>query len=164
LTSTLGSSQEKFMRRAIELARVTSLVKKAGGPFGSVIVKNGEIVAEGANTVLADNDPTCHGEMNAIRGACKKLETHDLSGCTLYTTGEPCPMCYAASWWARIDKIYYASTIQDAKIFGNFDDVPISDAMKVEIKDRSLPGVQLLEDEMLKVWEEFFEQKNRLHY
>ncbi len=152
------------MRRAIELARVTCLVKKAGGPFGCVIVKDGEVVAEGANTVLAENDPTCHGEMNAIRFACKKLETHDLSGCILYTTGEPCPMCYAASWWARIDTIYYASTIQDAKVFGDFDDVPIADAMKVEMKDRPLSGVQLLENEMLKLWEEFFEQNDRVHY
>ena len=92
---------ENFMRRAIALARNTSIEEKAGGPFGCVIVKEGEIVGEGANRVLADHDPTCHSEMNAIRSACKTLGTHDLSGCTVYTTGEPCPMCYAACWWAR---------------------------------------------------------------
>ena len=120
------------MFRAIELARQTSLIDKAGGPFGCVIAKDGEIIAEGANTVLADNDPTSHGEMNAIRNACKELGTHDLSGCTLYTTSEPCPMCYGAIWWARVQKIYYASTIHDAKEFGNFDDLALSEAIKIE--------------------------------
>jgi len=157
-------NHEQFMRRAIELARQTSIIEKAGGPFGCVIAKNEKIIAEGANTVLLDNDPTSHGEMNAIRKACKTLGTHDLSGCDLYTTGEPCPMCYSASWWARINKIYFASTIQDAEKFGNFDDAPIVDALKLKIEDRKISGEQLLRQEMIELWKEFNKLDNRLHY
>ena len=149
------------MFRAIELARQTSLIDKAGGPFGCVIAKDGEIIAEGANTVLADNDPTSHGEMNAIRNACKELGTHDLSGCTLYTTSEPCPMCYGAIWWARIEKIYYASTIHDAKEFGNFDDLALSEAIKSAINERPIMSEEILRSEMLQLWNEF---NNALHY
>ena len=149
------------MFRAIELARQTSLIDKAGGPFGCVIVKDGEIIAEGANTVLADNDPTCHGEMNAIRNACKELGTHDLSECTLYTTSEPCPMCYGAIWWARIEKIYYASTTRDAKEFGNFDDLTLSEAIKSAINERPIMSEEILRSEMLQLWNEF---NNALHY
>jgi guanine deaminase len=150
-----------MMLRAIELARQTSLIDKAGGPFGCVIAKDGEIIAEGANTVLADNDPTSHGEMNAIRNACKELGTHDLSGCTLYTTSEPCPMCYGAIWWARVQKIYYASTIQDAKEFGNFDDLTLSEAIKNTINERPITSEEILRSEMLQLWNEF---NNALHY
>jgi len=149
------------MLRAIELARQTSLIDKAGGPFGCVIAKDGEIIAEGANTVLADNDPTSHGEMNAIRNACKELGTHDLSGCTLYTTSEPCPMCYGAIWWARVQKIYYASTIHDAKEFGNFDDLALSEAIKSAINERPIMSEEILRSEMLQLWNEF---NNALHY
>ena len=150
-----------MMFRAIELARQTALVDQAGGPFGCVIVKDGAIIAEGANTVLADNDPTCHGEMNAIRNACKELNTHDLSGCTLYTTGEPCPMCYGAIWWSRIEKIYYASTTHDAKEFGKFDDAALNAAVKDEIAKRPIKCEEILRSEMLKLWQEF---SNSLHY
>ena len=146
---------EQFMKRAIELARQTSLIDGAGGPFGCVIVKDGEIIAEGANRVLADHDPTSHGEMNAIREACKKLGTHDLSGCVLYTSGEPCPMCYAACHWAHIDAMYYASTQQDALEFGNFDDKAICESLRLPIKDRSIPANELMREEMLQVWADF---------
>ena len=152
------------MRRAIELARQTSIVEKAGGPFGCVVVKDGEIIGEGANTVLADGDPTCHGEMNAIRHACTVLGTHDLSGCTVYTTGEPCPMCYAACLWARIDKMYYASTVDDAETFGNFDDAPIYEAMKTDSKDRKISGIEILREEMLPLWKEFQAMPNHPEY
>jgi len=152
------------MRRAIELARQTSIVEKAGGPFGCVVVKDGEIIGEGANTVLADGDPTCHGEMNAIRHACTVLGTHDLSGCTVYTTGEPCPMCYAACLWARIDKMYYASTVDDAETFGNFDDAPIYEEMKTDSKDRKISGIEILREEMLLLWKEFQAMPNHPEY
>ena len=152
------------MRRAIELARQTSIVEKAGGPFGCVVVKDGEIIGEGANTVLADGDPTCHGEMNAIRHACTVLGTHDLSGCTVYTTGEPCPMCYAACLWARIDKMYYASTADDAETFGNFDDAPIYEEMKTDSKDRKISGIEILREEMLPLWKEFQAMPNHPEY
>ena len=152
------------MCRAIELARQTSLVHRAGGPLGCVIVLDGEIIAEGANTVLADCDPTCHAEMNAIRDACKFLGSHDLHDCVIYTTGEPCPMCYAACWWARIGKIYYASTIQDAKKYGDFDDEPILDSMCCPIASRKIAGEQILHQDMLSLWKEFSDMPNPIHY
>ena len=152
------------MRRAIKLARQTSIEEKSGGPFGCVIVKDNEIVGEGANRVLADCDPTCHAEMNAIRNACKQLGTHDLSGCTVYSTGEPCPMCYAGCWWARVDAIYYASTIHDAKEFGGFDDVPMYAAMNDAIEERPLKGITFLREEMLELWKEFAIMEQRTHY
>ena len=127
-------------------------------------MKEGEIVGEGANRVLADHDPTCHSEMNAIRSACKTLGTHDLSGCTVYTTGEPCPMCYAACWWARVDAIYYASTIYDAQEYGGFDDVPMYEAMRVSIAERPLKGSELLRTEMLELWHEYQTQPHRVQY
>jgi guanine deaminase len=158
------SLHEQCMRRAIELARQASIVEKSGGPFGCVIVKDGNVVGEGANSVLADGDPTCHGEMNAIRDACSTLGTHDLSGCTVYTTGEPCPMCYGALWWARVNTIYYASTIEDAKEFGCFDDALMYEAIKNPIEERKLGGSELLRDEMLPLWKEFQAIPNHPEY
>ena len=107
---------KEFMETAINEAK-TGIANGHGGPFGAVIVKNGEIIASGHNCVLKNNDSTCHGEIDAIRKAEQKLGTYDLSGCELYTTGEPCPMCLAAILWANIDKVYYGCTIEDnAKI------------------------------------------------
>ncbi|MCH5267967.1 MAG: nucleoside deaminase [Lachnospiraceae bacterium] len=94
-----------------------------GGPFGCVIVKDGEIVGKGHNRVLLKHDPTCHGEMEAIRDACRQLNTHDLSGCTLYTTAEPCPMCLGAILWANINKVYYGCTRSDTDAIGFRDDI-----------------------------------------
>ena len=157
-------SHTRFMRRAIELAYETAIVERAGGPFGCVIVRDGTIIAEGVNQVLAEQDPTCHGEVAAIRAACKSLGTHDLSGCTLYTSCEPCPMCYAASWWARIETIYYAATIEDAKEFGDFDDLPIYESVKLPGPQRALPAREIDREAMLKVWREFHDMPDRPHY
>jgi guanine deaminase len=154
----------RFMQRAIELARRTAIIERAGGPFGCVIVRDGAIIAEGVNRVLAEKDPTCHGEVAAIRAACQTLDTHELSGCTLYSSCEPCPMCYAAAWWARIDTIYYAATIQDAKDFGDFDDLPIYEAISMPGPERALPALQVDRDEMLKLWEEFRDMPDRPQY
>ena len=107
----------RYMQIAIDEAR-EGIHAGHGGPFGSVIIKDGKIVAKGHNTVLADNDSTAHGEVNAIREAERKLETYDLSGCEIYTTGEPCPMCLAACMWANISKIYYGCTISDNESIG----------------------------------------------
>ena len=101
------------MSRAIELS--IESVKSGGGPFGSVIIKNNEIISEGMNRVTKNNDPTAHGEIVAIRNACKNLNDFSLKGCELYTSCEPCPMCLSAIYWSRIDKIYYANTRDDAK-------------------------------------------------
>lgn len=110
-----------FMQLAIKEAK-TGIENQHGGPFGAVIVKNGQVVASGHNHVLANNDSTCHGEVDAIRKAERKLKTYDLSGCELYTTGEPCPMCLAAIMWANIDKVYYGCTIKDNEVIGFRDD------------------------------------------
>ncbi len=111
----------RFMQLAIDEAR-KGITQGHGGPFGSVIVKNGEIIASGHNHVLADNDPSCHGEIDAIRKACRELGTFDLTGCELYTTGEPCHMCLCACMWANIDRIYYGCTIEDNSLIGFRDD------------------------------------------
>lgn len=114
-------AENAFMQEAIDQAR-TGILSGDGGPFGSVIVKDGEIVGEGHNRVLANNDPTCHGEIDAIRNACAALETYDLTGCVLYTTGEPCHMCLCACLWANIDTVYYGCTIEDNGLIGFRDD------------------------------------------
>lgn len=111
----------KYMQIAIDEARI-GIKNKHGGPFGSVIVKDGEILACDHNRVLLNDDPTCHGEIAAIRQACDILDTHDLSGCEIYTTGEPCHMCLCACMWANIDKIYYGCTIKDNDEIGFRDD------------------------------------------
>ena len=112
---------DKFMKIAIKEA-MNGINSGHGGPFGSVIVKDDEIISKGHNLVLKNNDPTCHGEIVAIKKACKKLKTYDLKGCILYTTGEPCHMCLCACMWANIDKIYYGCTIKDNGKIGFRDD------------------------------------------
>ena len=107
----------KFMRLALKEAR-EGISENHGGPFGAVIVKNGEVIASGHNHVVINNDPTCHGEIDAIRKACKKLNTFDLSGCEIYTTGYPCPMCFCAILWANIDKVYYGCNTTDTGNIG----------------------------------------------
>ena len=114
-------AENPFMQIAIEEAR-EGIHAGHGGPFGSVIVKDGIIVGQGHNHVLAKNDPTCHGEMEAIRNACAAMQTYDLTGCVLYTTGEPCPMCLCACLWANIDLVYYGCTIEDNGLIGFRDD------------------------------------------
>lgn len=114
-------SNHDYMQMAIEEARI-GITQKHGGPFGSVIVKDGKIISKGHNMVLKNNDPTAHGEMMAIRKAGEILGTHDLSGCTLYTTGEPCHMCLCAILWANIEKVYYGCTIADNGLIGFRDD------------------------------------------
>lgn len=114
-------AENAFMQMAIEEAR-TGIFNGEGGPFGSVIVKDGKAVGRGHNMVLRNNDSTCHGEISAIRNAEKALDTYDLTGCVLYTTGEPCPMCLAACMWANIDAVYYGCTIADNAIIGFRDE------------------------------------------
>lgn len=124
----------KFMRMAIKEAK-KGIESHHGGPFGAVIVKDGKVVGKGHNQVLKNNDPTCHGEIMAIHKACKNLKTFDLSGCELYTTGEPCPMCYAAILWANIDKVYYGCTIQDNENIG-FRDKKFYEMQQPEFRDK----------------------------
>jgi len=139
---------EELMLRAIELAeRNASSV--TGGPFGAVVVKDGKVIAEASNTVTVDNDPTAHAEVNAIRKACAALGTFDLSGCELYTSCEPCPMCLAACYWAHIDKVYYAADREDAAAAG-FDDSGIYREVALPVDRRRIPFVHIMEKEGLR--------------
>lgn len=158
------ADDEKFMRLAIALGERASMVEGTGGPFGCVIVKDGEVIAEGSNHVVAENDPTWHGEMAAIRAAAKRLGNFNLAGCTLYTSGEPCPMCAGAIFWARIDRIVYASTIEDALVYGGFDDRPIYDDLTNPIAERLIPAAQCLRSEMLDLWRRYQAKPDKTHY
>lgn len=131
------SYNPRFMREAIRLA-VENVKKQGGGPFGAVIVRDGEIIASSANTVVPDNDPTAHAEVNVIRKACKALGTFQLSGCELYASCEPCPMCLGAIYWARLDKVYYACTQDDAADSG-FDDSFIYKEIALPNPKRTIP-------------------------
>lgn len=150
-----------YMLRAIELAKESA--KSGGGPFGAVIVKEGEIVAEASNSVTLDNDPTAHAEVNAIRKACKALQTFDLSGCTLYTSCEPCPMCLSSSYWAHVDKIYYAGDRKDAAEAG-FDDDFIYQEFAVPMDQRKLSAVQIFHTEGLEPFAVWGENVNKIEY
>lgn len=158
------AEDERFMRLAIALGETAAMVEGTGGPFGCVIVKDGEVIAEGSNHVVTENDPTWHGEMAAIRAAAKKLGTFNLAGCTLYTSGEPCPMCAGAIFWARIERIVYASTIADALVYGGFDDQPIYDDLAKPVAHRLIPAAQCLREEMLDLWRRYQAKPDKTHY
>jgi guanine deaminase len=139
-----------FLRRAIELA-TQNVLDGAGGPFAALIVRDGEVISEAANSVTTTNDPTAHGEVNAIRKACTQLETFSLTGCEIYTSCEPCPMCLAAIYWARLEAIYFGSNQQDAAKAG-FDDAFLYEEFRKSAEQRNIPSVQLLQSE---AWEPF---------
>jgi tRNA(Arg) A34 adenosine deaminase TadA len=151
-----------FMRRAIELSRM-GMLRGDGGPFGTVIVRDGQIVGEGWNSVLALCDPTAHGEVLAIRAACRRLGTFSLAGCDLYTSSEPCPMCASAIYWARLARIFYANTVADAAAIG-FDDTLILDELRKEPAARTIPATRLLAEEAIQVFREFASKPNRVRY
>lgn len=160
----MTSDDEKFMRRAIALSEKTSLIDSAGGVFGTVIVRDGEIIGEGANRVVAENDPTWHGEIEAIRNACKKVGSFKLKGATLYTSAEPCPMCMAASYWAGIERVFYASTNEDALEYGDFDDSMIYGELRKPTGERSIACVQILQAEAVDVWKKYKNKADRVPY
>lgn len=150
-----------FMRKAIALA--VENVKNGGGPFGAVIVKNGEIVSTGVNRVTVDNDPTAHAEVSAIRAACVSLGTFNLEGCVLYTSCEPCPMCLAAIYWAHIDKVYYGANQHDAANAG-FDDSFIYREMELKQEQRSKPVENILHDEAIAPFDAWRGKDDRIEY
>lgn len=156
--------EERFMYRAIELSRKAGIVEKTGGVFGAVIVKDREIVGEGYNQVLKTCDPTWHAEMQAIREASQKLQTPHLEGCVLYTSAECCPMCLAASYWAHIDKIFYASTTADALQYGEFDDIDILEEIKKPSAERKITAKEMMRSEATQVWQEFYRMPDRGWY
>lgn len=150
-----GTQHERFMRMAIRISE-RNVTNALGGPFGAVIVRDGELIAKSANKVTTTLDPTAHAEVSAIRIACKKLKTFDLSGCIIYTSCEPCPMCLSAIYWARIDEIYFANTKKDAHEIG-FDDQFIYDEIALPLKNRKLGIQQILRDEAMaafRLWDE----------
>lgn len=152
---------ERYMRRAIELSQIS--VKNDGGPFGAVIVKDGEIVAEGSNCVTLNNDPTAHAEVTTIRKACTALNTFDLNGCDIYTSCEPCPMCLSAIYWARLDRIYYGCDKSDAKNIG-FDDSFIYEQIELKPEFRSIPSRQVLHEEALSAFRMWDEKDDKIEY
>ena len=149
------------MKRAIELS--VESVNNGGGPFGCVVVKGDKIIAEGSNKVTSNNDPTAHGEIVAIREACKKLNNFSLNGCELYSTCEPCPMCLSAIYWARIDKIYYANTREDARKI-DFDDSLIYTELQKNIGKRKIPMIQMMRNEALKAFEMWDKKTDKVKY
>jgi tRNA(Arg) A34 adenosine deaminase TadA len=142
----------EFMREAIRLA-TENVVSGRGGPFGCVVVKDGKVIATGSNQVTANNDPTAHAEVTAIRNACTALGTFQLTGCDVYTSCEPCPMCLAALYWSRCRAIYYGNDAADAARAG-FDDSFLYEEVKKPLDERSIPIVNMLGDE---AWESFAE-------
>jgi tRNA(Arg) A34 adenosine deaminase TadA len=153
--------EEDFMREAIGLS--IENIDNNGGPFGAVIVKDGKVIAKGVNRVTSNNDPTAHAEVNAIRKAAKILETYDLSGCEIYSSCEPCPMCLGAIYWARLDKLYYANTKQDAKDI-DFDDSFIYEELDQPIEKRKIPTVQILNKEAIQAFNKWREKEDKIEY
>ena len=140
----------EFLLRAVELAR-QNVLAGTGGPFAALIVRNGEVIAEAANSVTTTNDPTAHGEINAIRKACAALNSFSLAGCEIYSSCEPCPMCLAAIYWARLEAIYFGCDQQQAAKAG-FDDAYLYEELRRSIPERSIPSQQLNQTE---AWEAF---------
>jgi len=149
------------MREAIRLA--TDSVRNGGGPFGAVIVKDNHIVAGSSNSVTIDNDPTAHAEVNTIRQACRKLGTFDLSGCTIYTSCEPCPMCLGAIYWAHIDRIYYGNTRKDARDIDFADDF-IYEELDKPLDNRTVPIIPMLRDEAIESFRLWSEKTDKKEY
>jgi guanine deaminase len=154
--------ENDFLRLAIQLA-TENVRSGVGGPFGAVVVRNGEVVATGVNRVTVDNDPTAHAEVNAIRGACKALGHFQLPGCVLYTSCEPCPMCLGAIYWVRLDSVVYGNTCRDAAQIG-FDDHFIYEELSVLPGQRKLPMVRLLPEEAIESFRAWQEHESKIAY
>lgn len=155
-------NSEDFMREAIKLS-LEHMQSGDGWPFGCVIVKNGEIVWRWRNKVISSNDPTAHAEVVAIRDACQNLKSFLLDDCEIYTSCEPCPMCYWAISWARIKKIYYGNTEKDAAVIG-FDDSTFHDDIKKDFDKRDIPVEQILRDEANEIFQEWEKKEDKTEY
>ncbi|RLD59970.1 MAG: tRNA-specific adenosine deaminase [Bacteroidetes bacterium] len=156
------TDKQKFMQEAIWLAQ-ENLDKKNGGPFGAVVVKNGKIIGKGVNTVTTNNDPTAHAEVNAIRDACKNIESFQLDDCEIYSSCEPCPMCPGAIYWARPAKLYFAATKDDAASAG-FDDSEIYREIALPKENRKIPTEQILQKEARQVFTQWVNMDNKTEY
>ena len=154
-------TNDELMREAIRLS--IENVANGGGPFGAVIARGGEIIATGVNRVTANNDPTAHAEVSAIRSASQRLGTFNLSDCEIFTSCEPCPMCLGAIYWARLKKVYYANTKADAKAIG-FDDSFIYDELALPQDKRKLPAEAMLRNEAIKAFEAWQDKEDKTEY
>lgn len=150
------------MQRAIELS-IENVASGRGGPFAAVVVRDGRIIGEGTNRVTSTNDPSAHAEVIAIRAACLKLENFQLTGCELYTSCEPCPMCMGLVYWAHLDRVYYANSAADAAKIG-FDDAFIYQELKLPLERRSLPLVQMMRDEALAAFAAWERKPDKVEY
>ena len=151
----------RFMRMAIDLS--IKNVDSGGGPFGAVVVRDGELIATGANRVVPNNDPTAHAEVMAIRAACNKLGNFKLDGCTVYTSCEPCPMCLSALYWAGVERVFYGNTKYDAKAI-NFDDSFIYDQLELDYDERSMRCIHFMRDEALEAFRKWDEKQDKVPY
>jgi guanine deaminase len=152
----------EHMRQAIQLMRQAGVIDKTGGPFGAVIVRDGEVLAASGNSVLRDNDPSAHAEVNAIRAACKKVGAPNLKGATMFTSCECCPMCYATAYWARVSKIYYAASWTDYADL--FDDSNISTDMQRPYAQRTVEIAQIMQSDAQEVWLEYRNLPQKTRY
>ena len=156
------AGSETFMRRAIELS-LENVRDGVGGPFAAVVVRDGRVVGEGTNQVTSAKDPTAHAEVVAIRAACAALGSFDLSGCDVYTTCEPCPMCMGAIYWARVQRVYFGNTAADAAAIG-FDDDAIYEQLRLPHAERAIPLVQVLRDEAQAAFRAWHEKADKVRY
>ena len=152
---------EQHLQQAIQVAKQN--IATGGGPFGAVIIKDGQVISSAGNQVTTHNDPTAHAEVVAIRRACESLQTFDLSGCTLYSSCEPCPMCLGAIYWARLDKLFFAASREDAAA-GGFDDSFIYDQIPLAVHERSLPTEQLLAEQGKLPFTDWLAKDDRTEY
>ncbi|MBR2326642.1 MAG: nucleoside deaminase [Alistipes sp.] len=155
------TEDRRFMQMAIDLS--IENVKSGGGPFGAVIVRDGEVIATGTNRVTATNDPTAHAEVSAIRTACHKEQNFKLTGCTCYTSCEPCPMCLSALYWAGVERIIYGNTKDDAKAI-NFDDSFIYDEIAKPYAQRAIPAFNFMREEALAAFRLWAESEDKVEY
>jgi guanine deaminase len=158
----MATEHEAFLRQAIELA-VNNVRQGLGGPFGALVVRDGEVIACGTNCVTRTNDPTAHAEVVAIRAACEKMGVFQLEGCNIYTSCEPCPMCLGAIYWARVKAFYFAATKEDAAR-GQFDDLSIYGEMHKLVEERTIPGYRMLAAEGFRPFEEWLNTQIKMPY
>ena len=155
------ADDERFMQMAIDLS--SENVDNGGGPFGAVIVRNGEVLSTGVNRVVAENDPTAHAEVSAVRAACGRLQTFKLDGCTVYSSCEPCPMCLSALYWAGVGRIIYGNTKHDAKAI-DFDDSFIYDQLELAHEERAIPCHRFMGDKAIEVFRKWHDKEDKTAY
>jgi tRNA(Arg) A34 adenosine deaminase TadA len=160
-TANYSAEDEKFMKMAINLS--IENIDTGGGPFGAVIVRDGEVIATGTNRVVPNSDPTAHAEVLAIRNACSKLGTFQLTGCTVYSSCEPCPMCLSALYWAGVSRICYGNTKDDAKSI-NFDDSFIYDQLELKYEDRSIKCEHFMRSDALRAFKKWNDKEDKIEY